>query len=112
MSRAPLHLLTCPRCGAKLEVVVRESSDPPVAGHLVIVERPQGWTPKSEWVALAEGIVVAPVEDEFRDPYTYIRQFNATSLDRHGTMWAGITLAEPVVGEPVELLVLEDPVSR
>ena len=49
-------------------------------------------------------LVIELVDHAPADPATYVRQYNALSLDESGTTWAAWALAKPTVGAQVELL--------
>jgi hypothetical protein len=73
-------------------------------GTLVLVARPRRWTPASVWDMPRRAVVVDVVEHAVADPATYLRQYNALSLDESGTTWAALALATPTVGTLVDLL--------
>jgi hypothetical protein len=59
------------------------------------------------WDVPRRAVVVEVVAHEVADPATYVRQYNALSLDESGTTWAALAMATPAVGMPVELLSLQ-----
>jgi hypothetical protein len=79
------------------------SSVPAKDGCVVLFWRPAGWIPSSELDMPKRAIVLEVVEQELSDPATYIRQYNAISLDQEGSTWAGISAAAPRKGEEVYL---------
>ncbi|MGD0896990.1 MAG: hypothetical protein ABR915_04080 [Thermoguttaceae bacterium] len=79
----------------------------PRQGTLVLVERPRRWAPTSVWDMPRRALVVDLVNHAVADPATYVRQYNALSLDESGTTWAALTLATAAVGTLVDLLRLD-----
>ena len=57
---------------------------------IVLVERPPGWRPCSEFDMPARARVIEVVDQPVSDPVTYVRQYNALSLDEAGTTWAAM----------------------
>ena len=58
------------------------------AGRIVLVERPAGWAPVSELDMPERAVVIEVVLQPVSDPFTYVRQYNAISMDEAGTTWA------------------------
>jgi hypothetical protein len=77
---------------------------PRTQGVLVLIERPHQWTPRSEWDMPHRAVVVDVVEDRNLDPATFLRHYNAVSLDEAGTTWAALCRRTPKVGVEVALL--------
>ncbi|MGA2067942.1 MAG: hypothetical protein ABSG86_23435 [Thermoguttaceae bacterium] len=73
-------------------------------GVLVLVQRPRRWRPASEWDMPRRAVVIEVVHRPTADPATYVRQYNAVSLDESGTTWAAWAPATPTVGTEAELL--------
>jgi hypothetical protein len=73
-------------------------------GVLILVERPRRWVPVSEWDMPRRAVVIEVVDHPTADPATYVRQYNALSLDESGTTWAAWALATPTVGAEADLL--------
>jgi hypothetical protein len=71
--------------------------------RLILVERPEGWVPTSELDAPRSALVIDVVQDCVGDMLTFVRQYNAVSMDEQGTTWAAFTRAAPKLGESVEL---------
>ena len=70
---------------------------------IVLVERPAGWTPASELDMPRRATVIEVVAQPIYDPITYVRQYNALSLDEAGTTWAGVICLPPVLGAEAAL---------
>jgi hypothetical protein len=73
---------------------------------LVLVERPRRWGPQCEWDMPRRAVVIEVVARPATDPATYVRQYNALSLDESGTTWAAWVPAMPTIGAEAELLAL------
>lgn len=85
---------------SEAEIVVREAA----SGRIVIVRRPAGWTPAGELDAPERAEVLEVVDEPVFDPPTFIRHFNAGSLDEGGCLWAALARSVPTTGQMVELL--------
>ena len=72
--------------------------------YLVIIDRPSGWKPRSEFAMPARGDVIDVVRGRINDPATFVRHYNAASLHEHGASWAGLTETKPRVGLEVGLV--------
>jgi hypothetical protein len=71
---------------------------------IVIIDRPAGWIPASELDAPRRGRVMEFVREPVSDPPTFIRQFNAASLDAGGKLWAALAAESARVGRMVKLI--------
>jgi hypothetical protein len=71
---------------------------------IVIVDRPAGWIPASELDAPRRGRVIEVIRELVSDPPTFIRQFNAASLDVGGNLWAALAAGIACVGRMVKLV--------
>ncbi len=57
---------------------------------IVLIERPPRWTPRSEFDMPRCGVVVEVVAEAISDPRTFVRHYNAASLDAMGATWAAV----------------------
>ena len=60
---------------------------------IVLIERPARWTPRSELDMPRFGVVVEVVAGPISDPLTFVRHYNAASLDAVGATWAALCAA-------------------
>ena len=100
------HQDRCPLCGAALDHPADNPAEGSKERSIVIIERPDQWTPASELDAPTRGRVVDVVDIEVTDAATFVRQHNGASLDKGVTCWAAVTAGEAKIGEEVELLQL------
>jgi hypothetical protein len=70
---------------------------------IVIIDRPTAWIPAGELDAPHSGRVVEFVRDLVTDPATFIRQFNAASLDASGGLWAALAAGSQRLGRMARL---------
>jgi hypothetical protein len=54
------------------------------------LRRPADWIPSSEFDLPEWAEVVETVNHPLSDPLTFVRQYNAISLDEHGVTWAAL----------------------
>ena len=97
--------LTCPECGSTMALPAGKQVDG-LAGHrIVIVRRPPGWVPQSETDAPPRCLVLELVDGtSVGDPLTFVRQYNAASIEDDGSRWAALTHADARIGQTLDLL--------
>ena len=96
--------LTCPACGSTVALTAARTVGSPAGRRLAIVGRPRGWDPRSETDVPARGVVLELVDDaSLGDPLTFVRHYNAASMDDGGTRWAVLAGADARVGRTLDL---------
>lgn len=70
---------------------------------MILVARPRGWTPSSEFDVPKRAVVIEVIDDEIGDPATYVRQYNAASMREAGTTWAAVVKGSPQPGREHDL---------
>ena len=97
--------LTCPECGSTMALPAGKPVDGPAGGRIAIVRHPPGWVPQSETDAPPRCLVLELVDGtSVGDPLTFVRQYNAASMEDAGTRWAVLADADPRIGQPLDLL--------
>ncbi len=98
----------CPFQSTTSSKAIADEHQTKTARVIVIVERPMDWNPASELDVPPTGRVLDVVDDiPITDPATFIRQYNALSLDENGNRRAA--LARPPRPEKGKTVVLVAP---
>lgn len=95
--------LTCPACGSTVALPGRPVGSP-AGRRIAIVGRPEGWVPQSETDVPPRSAVLELVDDTaVGDPLTFVRHYNAASMDDGGARWAVLAGADVRVGQTFDL---------